>query len=130
MSDEVKSQIAKEQVAFLNIFGARLWHDLHNSKTFIDLLREKITRKLLKVKVKIEFKINLQILFLFLRLFSYSKISILSSCISWSAENIYKIKIRFLPFKGLWFFVKLQNSEKKLNHLKLGNFLTFAFEFY
>ncbi len=40
------------QVAFLNIFGARLWHDLHNSKGFVDLLREKITRKLLKVKVR------------------------------------------------------------------------------
>ncbi len=35
----------------MNIFGARLWHDLHDSKTFVDLLREKITRKLLKVKI-------------------------------------------------------------------------------
>ena len=49
--DEEKQQVAKEQVAFLNIYGARLWHDLHNSKTFVDLLREKITRKLLKIKV-------------------------------------------------------------------------------
>ena len=52
LKDEVKRQVAREQVAFLNIFGARLWHDLHNSKTFIDLLREKLTRKLLKVKVR------------------------------------------------------------------------------
>ena len=49
--DEEKRQVAREQVAFLNIFGARLWHDLHSSKAFVDLLREKITRKLLKVKI-------------------------------------------------------------------------------
>ena len=53
MENEGKRQVAKEQVAFLNIIGARMWHDLHNSKTFIDLLRDKLTRKLLKVKVKI-----------------------------------------------------------------------------
>ena len=52
MSDsEEKRQTAKEQLAFVNIIGARLWHDLHNSSTFVELLREKITRKLLKVKV-------------------------------------------------------------------------------
>lgn len=49
--DEDKRQVAREQVAFLNIFFARLWHDLHSSQAFVDLLREKITRKLLKVKV-------------------------------------------------------------------------------
>ena len=42
---------AKEQVAFLNIYFARMWHDLHDSKFFIDFLREKITKKLMKVKV-------------------------------------------------------------------------------
>ena len=51
MDDEEKQGIAKEQVAFLNAYLGRLWFDLHNSKAFIDLLREKITRKLLKVKV-------------------------------------------------------------------------------
>lgn len=52
MNTEEKKKVAREQVAFLNIFAARLWHDLHNSNTFIDLLREKITRKLLKVKAR------------------------------------------------------------------------------
>lgn len=51
-NDPEKQQVAKEQVAVLNIFGARLWYDLHNNQGFIDLLREKITRKLLKVKVQ------------------------------------------------------------------------------
>ena len=41
------------QLAFFNIYAARLWHDLHDSRVFIDYLRDKITRKLLKVKVKI-----------------------------------------------------------------------------
>ena len=50
-SDENRQQIAREQMAFVNIFGARLWHDLHDSTAFIDLLREKLTRKLLKVKI-------------------------------------------------------------------------------
>ena len=49
--DDSKRQVAREQVAFLNIVGARLWHDLHGSRAFVDLLREKITRKLLKVKI-------------------------------------------------------------------------------
>ena len=44
------SQRAKDQAAFLNIYFARMWHDLHDNKVFIDYLREKITRKLLKVK--------------------------------------------------------------------------------
>lgn len=44
-------QCAKDQTAFLNIFFARMWHDLHNNKAFIEFLREKLTRKLLKVKV-------------------------------------------------------------------------------
>ena len=39
-------------MAFFNIYAARLWHDLHDSRVFIDYLRDKITRKLLKVKVK------------------------------------------------------------------------------
>jgi len=55
-ADEDKRQVAREQVAFLNIFGARLWNDLHNSQTFVDLLREKITRKLLKVKIAAYFE--------------------------------------------------------------------------
>ena len=42
---------AKDQTAFLNIFFGRMWHDLHSNKAFNDFLREKITRKLLKVKV-------------------------------------------------------------------------------
>ena len=42
---------AKDQTAFLNFFFGRMWHDLHNNKDFVDFLREKITRKLLKVKV-------------------------------------------------------------------------------
>ena len=42
---------AKDQTAFLNIFFGRMWHDLHNNRDFTDFLREKITRKLLKVKV-------------------------------------------------------------------------------
>eukprot|EP00095_Tigriopus_kingsejongensis_P001879 snap_masked-scaffold70_size417918-processed-gene-2.2 protein:Tk01879 transcript:snap_masked-scaffold70_size417918-processed-gene-2.2-mRNA-1 annotation:"testis-expressed sequence 2 protein isoform x1" len=54
--DAEKQQVAKEQVAVLNIFGGRLWYDLHNSQGFIDLLREKITRKLLKVKIAQYFK--------------------------------------------------------------------------
>ena len=45
---------AKDQTAFLNIFFGRMWHDLHNNKDFVDFLREKITRKLLKVKVNIK----------------------------------------------------------------------------
>lgn len=45
------TKCAKEQVAFLNIYFARMWHDLHDSKAFIDFLREKITRKLMKVKI-------------------------------------------------------------------------------
>jgi len=45
------SQCAKEQVAFLNIYFARMWHDLHDSQLFIDFLREKITKKLMKVKI-------------------------------------------------------------------------------
>ena len=52
-SSEEKQQIAREQMAFVNIFGARLWHDLHKSTSFVELLREKLTRKLLKVKVKL-----------------------------------------------------------------------------
>ena len=43
---------AKDQMAFLNAFFGRMWHDLHNNKDFIEFLREKITRKLLKVKVR------------------------------------------------------------------------------
>ena len=44
-------QCAKDQTAFMNIFFGRMWHDLHNNKAFIEYLREKLTRKLLKVKV-------------------------------------------------------------------------------
>jgi hypothetical protein len=44
-------QCAKEQVAFLNVYLARMWHDLHDSTAFLDFLREKISRKLLKVKI-------------------------------------------------------------------------------
>ena len=44
-------QCAKEQVAFLNVYLARMWHDLHDSKVFLEFLREKISRKLLKVKI-------------------------------------------------------------------------------
>ena len=44
-------QCAKEQVAFLNVYLARMWHDLHDSKAFLEFLREKISRKLLKVKI-------------------------------------------------------------------------------
>ena len=44
-------QCAKDQSAFLNVFFGRMWHDLHNNKAFIEYLREKLTRKLLKVKV-------------------------------------------------------------------------------
>lgn len=44
-------QCAREQMAFFNIYAARLWHDLHDSKVFIDYLRDKLTRKLLKVKI-------------------------------------------------------------------------------
>ena len=51
MSTPQLKQCAREQLAFINIFAARLWHDLHDSKVFIDYLRDKITRKLLKVKV-------------------------------------------------------------------------------
>ena len=36
-SDENRQQIAREQMAFVNIFGARLWHDLHDSTAFIDI---------------------------------------------------------------------------------------------
>ena len=50
-ADESRQQIAREQMAFVNIFGARLWHDLHDSAAFIDTLKEKLTRKLLKVKI-------------------------------------------------------------------------------
>ncbi len=39
-------------MAFVNIFVARLWHDLHDSKVFFDYLRDKLTKKLLKTKVK------------------------------------------------------------------------------
>jgi len=39
------------QMAFVNIFVARLWHDLHDSKVFFDYLRDKLTKKLLKTKV-------------------------------------------------------------------------------
>ena len=42
---------AKDQMAFVNVFLGRMWHDLHSNKDFIEFLREKITRKLLKVKV-------------------------------------------------------------------------------
>ena len=44
-------QCAKEQVAFLNVYLARMWHDLHDSKVFLEFLREKLSRKLLKVKI-------------------------------------------------------------------------------
>ncbi|XP_040571288.1 testis-expressed protein 2 isoform X2 [Lepeophtheirus salmonis] len=46
-----KQNIVKEQLAFINIFGARMWFDLHQSQVFIDFLRQKITRKLLKIKI-------------------------------------------------------------------------------
>eukprot|EP00096_Caligus_rogercresseyi_P011577 TRINITY_DN4583_c0_g1_i2.p1 TRINITY_DN4583_c0_g1~~TRINITY_DN4583_c0_g1_i2.p1 ORF type:complete len:947 (+),score=280.63 TRINITY_DN4583_c0_g1_i2:129-2969(+) len=46
-----KKNIVKEQLAFINIFGARMWFDLHKSQAFIDFLRQKITRKLLKIKI-------------------------------------------------------------------------------
>ena len=42
---------AKDQMAFVNVFLGRMWHDLHSNKDFTEFLREKITRKLLKVKV-------------------------------------------------------------------------------
>ena len=45
-------QCAKDQNAFLNIYFGRMWHDLHSNKDFIEYLREKLTRKLLKVKVR------------------------------------------------------------------------------
>ena len=45
-------QCAKDQTAFLNIFFGRMWHDLHSNKDFIEFIREKLTRKLLKIKVK------------------------------------------------------------------------------
>ena len=61
-ADEEKQQVAKEQVAFLNIFFSRLWFDLHQNQNFIDLLREKITRKLLKIKVMLTFIVNFWIL--------------------------------------------------------------------
>lgn len=44
-------QCAKDQMAFVNIFFGRMWHDLHDNKEFIEFLREKLTRKLLKVKI-------------------------------------------------------------------------------
>ena len=44
-------QCAKEQAAFLNVYMARMWHDLHDSKVFLEFLREKLSRKLLKVKI-------------------------------------------------------------------------------
>ena len=44
-------RIAKEQLSFINIFGARMWFDLYKSQEFIDFLKEKITRKLLKIKI-------------------------------------------------------------------------------
>ena len=53
---------AKDQMAFLNAFFGRMWHDLHNNKDFIEFLREKITRKLLKVKVR--FSIRTGVFFL------------------------------------------------------------------
>ena len=37
-SSPESSHCAKEQVAFLNIYFARMWHDLHDSKFFIDFL--------------------------------------------------------------------------------------------
>ena len=49
--DSEKLMFAREQLSFLNIFGARIWFDLHKSKDFLDYLREKIKKKLLKVKI-------------------------------------------------------------------------------
>ena len=64
--EEIKSnpellQCAKDQSAFLNIFFGRMWHDLHSNKDFIEFLREKITRKLLKGKVRLRFYLTLSL---------------------------------------------------------------------
>jgi len=45
------TKVSREQLAFVNIYLARMWHDLHDSKDFIDYLREKITKKLTKVRI-------------------------------------------------------------------------------
>ena len=44
-------QCAKEEVSFLNVYIARMWHDLHDSNGFLEFLREKLSRKLMKVKI-------------------------------------------------------------------------------
>ena len=68
---------AKDQTAFLNIFFGRMWHDLHSNKAFNDFLREKITRKLLKVKVSNSFilKFHHSCAHLFLYLFIIAKVT-------------------------------------------------------
>lgn len=58
--DQNLFKCAKDQVAFLNIFFGRMWHDLHNNREFIEFLREKLTRKLLKVKISQYFE-NVQV---------------------------------------------------------------------
>ena len=66
---------AKDQTAFLNIFFGRMWHDLHSNKAFNDFLREKITRKLLKVKVSnVFFNLNF-ITIVFICLFIIAKVT-------------------------------------------------------
>ncbi|XP_059098666.1 testis-expressed protein 2-like isoform X2 [Tigriopus californicus] len=82
-NDPEKQQVAKEQVAVLNIFGGRLWYDLHNNQGFIDLLREKITRKLLKVKIAQYFRdVSVTTLDMGQRL-----PQILSASLPWQDEN-------------------------------------------
>jgi len=49
---KVMKKVFLFQTAFINIYAARLWHDLHDSKVFFDYLRDKLTRKLLKTKVR------------------------------------------------------------------------------